>query len=167
MWKRNCSSLGRARGRPPERALTVGDKAVHRDAHGIDQHGFKLDAPERRTMIVMTFTIELDIGLSCHLQSALPLAWLATDRATKTHRRGRSKRSRPLPAPHPPPPLPSALPRFCIPPNRERKPPRGGRPKRSRPWPPPPGDRGGGPPAAPPPKNRLFSAAGVPRKPRR
>jgi hypothetical protein len=42
-------------------------------------------------MIVMTFTIELDIGLSCLLQTALPQ--LVTDRETKTHRRGRSKRS--------------------------------------------------------------------------
>ena len=50
--------------RPPERALAVGDKAVHRNAHRVDQHGFKLVAPEWRTMIVMTFTIELDIGLS-------------------------------------------------------------------------------------------------------
>src|SRR5215208_5579997 len=29
-----------ARGRPPERALAVGDEAVHRDAHRVDQHGF-------------------------------------------------------------------------------------------------------------------------------
>src|SRR2546423_1118760 len=28
-----------ARDRPPERALAVGDKAVHRDAHRVDQHG--------------------------------------------------------------------------------------------------------------------------------
>src|SRR5439155_19617272 len=34
-----------ARDRPPERALAVGDKAVHRDAHRVDQHGFKLGAP--------------------------------------------------------------------------------------------------------------------------
>jgi len=45
-----------ARGLPPERALAVGDKAVHRDAHRVDQHGFKLAAPERRTMIVMRLT---------------------------------------------------------------------------------------------------------------
>ena len=51
-------------GSPLEPALPVGDKAVHRDAHRVDQHGFKLIAPERRTMIVMTFTIELDIPLS-------------------------------------------------------------------------------------------------------
>jgi hypothetical protein len=62
-----------ARGRPLESALAVGDKAVHRDAHRVDQHGFKLVAPERRTIIVMTFTIELDIGLSYLLQFALPL----------------------------------------------------------------------------------------------
>src|SRR3954454_21068820 len=59
-----------AGGRPPERALTVGDKAVHRHAHRVDQHGFRLVAAERRTMIVMTFTIEL----SYLLQSALPRA---------------------------------------------------------------------------------------------
>src|SRR5215212_1987020 len=29
-----------ARDRPPERALAVGDEAVHRDAHRVDQHGF-------------------------------------------------------------------------------------------------------------------------------
>ena len=39
----------------------------------------------------MTFTIELDIGLSFLLQAALPQ--LVTDRETKTHRRGRSKRT--------------------------------------------------------------------------
>src|SRR5918996_2073775 len=70
-----------ARGRPPEPALTVGDKAVHRNAHRVDQHGFKLIAPERRTMIAMKFTIELDIGLSFLLQAALPQ--LVTDRETK------------------------------------------------------------------------------------
>ena len=59
MWKRNCSSLGR---RPPERALAVGDEAVHRDAHRVDQHGFKLVAPERRTMIVMKFTMSVTSG---------------------------------------------------------------------------------------------------------
>src|SRR5437870_9170434 len=79
------------RDRPPERARAVVDKAVHRDAHRVDQHGFKLIAPERRTMIAMKFTIELDIGLSFLLQAALPQ--LVTDRETKTHRRGRSKRS--------------------------------------------------------------------------
>lgn len=42
-------------------------------------------------MIVMTFTIELESGLSFVLQSALPLA---SDRSPdETHRRGRSKRS--------------------------------------------------------------------------
>jgi hypothetical protein len=60
------------RGRPPERALAAGDKAVHRDTHRVDQHGFTLIGPERRTMIAMTFTIELDIGLSFLLQAALP-----------------------------------------------------------------------------------------------
>src|SRR4051794_6049821 len=53
-----------ARGRPPERALAVGDKAVHRDAHRVDQHGFNLIPPKRRTTIAMTFTIEPDIRLS-------------------------------------------------------------------------------------------------------
>ena len=42
-------------------------------------------------MIAMNFTIELAIGLSFLLQAALPQ--LVTDRETKTHRRGRSKRS--------------------------------------------------------------------------
>jgi hypothetical protein len=28
-------------GRPPERALAVGDEAVHGDAHRVDQHGFR------------------------------------------------------------------------------------------------------------------------------
>jgi hypothetical protein len=42
-------------------------------------------------MIAMKFTIELEIGLSFLLRSALPQ--LVTDRATNTHRRGRSKRS--------------------------------------------------------------------------
>jgi hypothetical protein len=42
-------------------------------------------------MIAMKFTIELDIGLSFLLQAALPQ--LVTDRETKTHRRGQSKRS--------------------------------------------------------------------------
>jgi len=42
-------------------------------------------------MIAMKFTIELDIGLSFLPQAALPQ--LVTDRETKTHRRGRSKRS--------------------------------------------------------------------------
>ena len=42
-------------------------------------------------MIAMKFTIEPDIGLSFLLQAALPQQ--VTDRETKTHRRGRSKRS--------------------------------------------------------------------------
>src|SRR5215208_6697578 len=42
-----------ARGRPLERALAVGDEAVHRHAHRVDQHGFKLVAPEWRTINVM------------------------------------------------------------------------------------------------------------------
>lgn len=66
MWKRNSSWLGAREG-----AFEWGvvDKAVHRDAHRVDQHGFKLIAPERRTMIAMKFTIELDIGLSFLLQA--------------------------------------------------------------------------------------------------
>ena len=36
-----------ARDRPRERALTVGDEAVHRDAHRVDQHGFKLDIADQ------------------------------------------------------------------------------------------------------------------------
>jgi hypothetical protein len=67
--------------RPTERALAVGDEAVHRDAHRVDQHGFRLIAPERRTMIAMKLTIELDIGLSFLLQAALPRR--VTDRDTK------------------------------------------------------------------------------------
>ena len=62
-----------ARGRPPGRAVAVGDKAVHRDAHRVDQHGFKLIAAERRTLIAMTF-IELDIRFTFLLQAALPTA---------------------------------------------------------------------------------------------
>jgi hypothetical protein len=42
-------------------------------------------------MIAMKLTIELDIGLPFLLRAALPQ--LVTDRETKTHRRGRSKRS--------------------------------------------------------------------------
>jgi hypothetical protein len=42
-------------------------------------------------MIAMKFTIERDIGPSVLPQAALPQ--LVTDRETKTHRRGRSKRS--------------------------------------------------------------------------
>ena len=85
------TKLLRVRDRPPERRLAVGDKAVHRDAHRVDEHGFKLIAPERRTTIAVKFTIELDIGLSFLLQAALPQ--LVTDRETRTHPRGRSKRS--------------------------------------------------------------------------
>jgi hypothetical protein len=80
-----------AGGRPLERALAVGDKAVHRDAHRVDQHGYKLIAPEPPTVLAMKFPSELDVGLSFFLQVALPQ--LVTDRETKTHRRGRSKRS--------------------------------------------------------------------------
>jgi hypothetical protein len=61
-----------ARDRPPERPLAVVDKAVHRDVHRVDQHGFKLIEPERRTMIAMKFTVELDIGRSFLVQAALP-----------------------------------------------------------------------------------------------
>jgi hypothetical protein len=62
------------------------DSSRARDAHRVDQHGFKLIAPERRTIIAMKFTIERDIGLSFLLQAALTR--LVTDRETKTHRRG-------------------------------------------------------------------------------
>jgi hypothetical protein len=51
------------RGRPPEPAFAVRDEAVHRDAHRVDQHGFELIAPERRTTIPMWFTMKLEIGL--------------------------------------------------------------------------------------------------------
>ena len=57
-----------AGGRPLERALAVGDIAVHRDVHRVDQHG----SPSL-----------LRVALSQPV----------TDRETKTHRRGRSKRS--------------------------------------------------------------------------
>jgi hypothetical protein len=50
--------------RPPERALPVGDEAVRRDAHRVNQHGFKLVAAERSMMIMMTFTFERDTRLS-------------------------------------------------------------------------------------------------------
>jgi hypothetical protein len=69
---------------PPEPALAVGDEAVHRNAHGVDQQGFELVAPKRRTMVVMKFTIELEIRLFFPLVSALPK--LKTDRNTTTHR---------------------------------------------------------------------------------
>src|SRR5215217_1896978 len=85
------------RGPPLERALAVGDKAVHRDAHRVDQHGFKLIAPERRTMIAMKFTIELEMGLSFLLQPAL--SQLVTDRETKLKWAVQAI-VRPLPAPH-------------------------------------------------------------------
>jgi hypothetical protein len=65
---------------PPEPALAVGDEAVHRNAHRVDQHGLELGAPERRTIIVIKFTIELDIGLFFPLKSALPKL---EDRKTK------------------------------------------------------------------------------------
>jgi hypothetical protein len=48
---------------PPEPALAVGDEAVHRNAHRVDQQGFTLTAPERRTIVVMKFVIVLEIGL--------------------------------------------------------------------------------------------------------
>src|SRR5207302_7389836 len=73
---------------PPEPALAVGDEAVHRNTHRVDQQGFKLVAPERRTIVVMKFTIELEIGLFSLLKSAL--SKLKTDHNTN-HRRGRSE----------------------------------------------------------------------------
>ena len=60
------------RERPPERALAVGDKAVHRDAHRVDQHGVKLITVRRRTLTAMDFTIVLGIGLSFVVQAAPP-----------------------------------------------------------------------------------------------
>jgi hypothetical protein len=59
------------RDRPPEPALAVGDKAVHRNAHRRDQQGFELDAPERRTIVVIKFLIEPEIGLLFPLKSLL------------------------------------------------------------------------------------------------
>ena len=47
---------------PPEPALAVGDEAVHRSAHRVDQQGFELGAPERWTIVVVKFIIELEIG---------------------------------------------------------------------------------------------------------
>src|SRR5829696_6661076 len=40
-----------ARDRPPERALAVGDKAVHRDAHRVDQHGLHGNGTARGHMV--------------------------------------------------------------------------------------------------------------------
>lgn len=54
----------------------------------VDQHGFRLIAPKRRTMTAMKFTVELGIGLSFLVQAALPP--LVTNRETKSHRRGGS-----------------------------------------------------------------------------
>ena len=51
-----------ARGRPVERALTVVDEAVDRDAHRADQHGFKFVAPKRRTRVMVMFAIERSYG---------------------------------------------------------------------------------------------------------
>src|SRR5437764_4663362 len=55
---------------PPEPALAVGDEAVHRNAHRVDQQGFALGAPERRTIVVVKFIIELEIRLLFPLNSA-------------------------------------------------------------------------------------------------
>src|SRR3954470_13476928 len=77
MWKRNCCSLGADH----PNALAVGDEAVHRDAHRVDQHGFKLVAPERRTMIVMTLTGELDIGALLPSAACSAIGYV-TDRET-------------------------------------------------------------------------------------
>jgi hypothetical protein len=49
-----------ARDRPPECALAVGDEAVHRDAHRVDQHAF---TPELG--IRLSF---LSAGWHCHSQ---------------------------------------------------------------------------------------------------
>src|SRR5829696_114931 len=60
-----------ARRRPPERAVAVGDKAVHRDAHRVDQHGFRLSGRSDRRWSVMRSTLRLDIGL-CFLLRCRP-----------------------------------------------------------------------------------------------
>ena len=74
-------------------------------------------------MIVIKFTLELDIGLSLLLQAAL--SQLVTDRETKTHRRGRSKRSygqcrrrTEIPEAEPPIGTPDALSRQSVPSGR-------------------------------------------------
>jgi hypothetical protein len=51
--------------------LAVGDEAVHRDAHRVHQHGFKLVAPERRTM-----RVESDTAHSEHVPDVSPLGRL-------------------------------------------------------------------------------------------
>src|SRR5919108_4583132 len=59
-----------ARGRPLERALAVRDKAVHRNAHRVDQHGYRALLPS----------------------AVCSATGLVTDREAKTHRRGRAPR---------------------------------------------------------------------------
>jgi hypothetical protein len=78
---------------PPEPALAVGDEAVHRNAHRVDQQGFEVGASERRTMVVIRFIIELGIGLLFPLKFAPPK--LETDRNARTHLHGRSKQPYP------------------------------------------------------------------------
>src|ERR687898_3430810 len=46
-----------ARDRPPKRALAVGDKAVHRDAHRVDQHRSELIAAARHRMIAVKLRV--------------------------------------------------------------------------------------------------------------
>src|ERR687893_993782 len=53
-----------ARRRPPERAVAVGDEAIHRNAHRVDQHGFRASGRSDRRWSVMRSTLRLDIGLS-------------------------------------------------------------------------------------------------------
>jgi hypothetical protein len=51
--------------------LEVGDSAAHRDAHRVDQQGFKLVAPERRTMRVESDTAHYE-----HVPDVSPLGRL-------------------------------------------------------------------------------------------
>jgi hypothetical protein len=46
-----------ARDRPPKRTLAVGDKAVHRDAHRVDQHRSERIAAARHRMIAVKLSV--------------------------------------------------------------------------------------------------------------
>src|SRR3954452_8685649 len=89
MWNRK---LLLARSRPRERALAVGDEAVHRDAHRVDQHRFKLVAPERRTIIVTEFTISLRSGLLPSAVGSVTSRLVARSRAAPPHQSRRAAR---------------------------------------------------------------------------
>ena len=78
-----------ARDRPREPAPAVGDEAVHRHAHRVDQHGFQLIAPQRRTTTPMKVTAERDIGLFLPLQGAHSSMNCSAAGATKGRRRPR------------------------------------------------------------------------------